>query len=86
MEAHGYDLRERVVRLEERLTAMSTAVSEVRKDVVRVRSDLGEMREQRAASRALAKEASRRTAVWFAGGGLVLTAVNVTAMLWIGVH
>lgn len=59
------------------MSAMATAMGELRADVAR-------LREERAAARALARDASRRVAWWFAAGGLTLAAVNVAVVIWVG--
>ena len=67
------------MRLEERLSVMADHVSGLRRSV-------HELREERAAARAVAREASGRAARLLAGGGLLLTTLNVLLSVWLGVH
>ena len=61
------------------MSAMSAHVDELRRTVA-------DLREDRAAARAVAREASSKAAKMLASGGLALTALNVAVSIWLGVH
>lgn len=68
---------ERLARLEERVSAMDATVRGLTRDV-------RELREERAAARAIAHEAARSTALRFALAGLALTVLNIGVAVYFG--